>query len=552
MKLMTNVTLRDILRALVSLLLALWIYTSMIPSARGAELHFALTAEPKTVDPFLVADESAEAVRYLTEGSLIRVNRQTQLPEPDLAASWKVQANGTRIVFQLREGVTFPDGRPFTSADVVASFAKLLAPDLHSPIADTFRTDQGVVKVSAAGKYTVIAQFPVPTAQIERMFDQVSIVSAAAGSRPAPGLGPFVVAEHKPGVSILLRRNPAYWKRDEQGKPLPRVDSIRIDIEQNRDLELLRFRRGELQLIEKLTPDLFDRLAAEAPGTAVDAGPTLDSEFMWFNESPRAPLGRGARQWFQSRNFRRAISLAIHRDDLCRVVYKGHASPAAGPVSPSNKLWFKAGLTADTFNPQAATKLLEADGFRLQGSTLRDRAGNAVEFSLITNAGSKTRERMAAMIQQDLAKMGIRVNIVTLDFPSLIERITRSLNYEACLLGLVNVDADPSELMNILLSSASNHPWDPSEKSPATAWEAEIDRLMLAQASTADQRARKKSFDRVQEILQDQAPVIYLLHPNALAAVSPQVAGAKVTAFFPHTFWNAEYLTVKPRTPGGP
>ena len=229
---------------------------------------------------------------------------------------------------------------------------------------------------------------------------------------------------------------------------------------------------------------------------------------------------------------------------------RGHASPAAGPVSPANKLWFKTGLTPDAFDPQAATKLLEADGFRLQGNTLRDRGGNAVEFSLLTNAGSKTRERMAAMIQQDLAKLGIRVNIVTLDFPSLIERITRSLNYEACLLGLVNVDADPSELMNILLSSASNHPWNPSEKSPETEWEAEIDRLMLAQAATADQAARKKSFDRVQEILHEQAPVIYLLHPNALAAVSPQVSGAKATAFFPHTFWDAEHLTIRPRTPG--
>ena len=86
--------------------------------------------------------------------------------------------------------------------------------------------------------------------------------------------------------------------------------------EQNRDLELLRFRRGELQLIEKLTADMFDRLASETPGTVVDAGPTLDSEFLWFNESRRAPIGDGAKEWFQSRNFRRAISLAIHRDDL--------------------------------------------------------------------------------------------------------------------------------------------------------------------------------------------------------------------------------------------
>jgi peptide/nickel transport system substrate-binding protein len=174
-----------------------------------------------------------------------------------------------------------------------------------------------------------------------------------------------------------------------------------------------------------------------------------------------------------------------------------------------------------------------------------------VEFSLITNAGSKTRERIAILIQEDLAKVGIKVNIVTLDFPSLIERITRNLNYEACLLGLVNVDADPSELMNVLLSSASNHPWNPAQKSPETAWEAEIDRLMLAQAGTADHTARKKSFDRVQEILREQMPVIYLLHPNALAAISPQVAGAKVAAFFPHTFWDAEHVTIGAKPSGG-
>jgi peptide/nickel transport system substrate-binding protein len=110
----------------------------------------------------------------------------------------------------------------------------------------------------------------------------------------------------------------------------------------------------------------------------------------------------------------------------------------------------------------------------------------------------------------------------------------------------VNVDPDPSELMNILLSSASNHPWNPSEKTPETAWEEEIDRLMLAQAATADYRTRKRSFDRVQEIMREQQPVIYLLHPNSLSAVSKQVTGVKPTAFFPHTFWDAEHLKVMP------
>ncbi|HTB10030.1 MAG TPA: ABC transporter substrate-binding protein [Bryobacteraceae bacterium] len=482
----------------------------------AGQLRFALHDEPKTTDPLLMADESAEAIGYLTEGVLIRINRLTQKPEPELATSWKISKDSTKITFQLRPNIT--------SDVVVKTFERLLDPALHSPIADTFKTEKGTVKVTAQGPSTVTAEFPAPTASIEIMFDQVAIGS---------GLGPFVVAERKPGVFILLKKNPAYWK-----KPLPQVDTIRIDIEQNRDLELLRFKRGEIQLIDKLTPDLFERIPE-----AVDAGPTLDSEFLWFNQAKRAPIQEHTKDWFRSAAFRHAVSQAIQRADLCRVVYRGHATPAVGPIAPSNKLWFKEG-SASKLDP---LKLLISDGFHLENGVLRDRAGNAVEFSLITNAGSKTRERMAAMIQEDLSKLGIKINIVTLDFPSLIERMTRTLNYEACLLGLVNVDPDPSEMMNILLSSASNHPWNPSQKTPETPWEAEIDRLMLAQAATADYHVRKKNFDRVQEILREQEPIIYLLHPNSLSAVSKQLIGVKPTTFFPHTFWDAEHITVGSR-----
>ena len=107
-------------------------------------------------------------------------------------------------------------------------------------------------------------------------------------------------------------------------------------------------------------------------------------------------------------------------------------------------------------------------------------------FSIITNAGNKYRERMATMIQEDLQKIGIHVNVVTLDFPSLIERMTQTFDYEAILLGLTNVGLDPNEQMNVWLSSSENHQWNPQEKTPETAWEAEIDRLMRAQASSAD------------------------------------------------------------------
>jgi peptide/nickel transport system substrate-binding protein len=263
---------------------------------------------------------------------------------------------------------------------------------------------------------------------------------------------------------------------------------------------------------------------------------------MWFNQVSTAPIPAYKLRWFTSRNFRRAISSAINRDDLCKVVYNGHARPAMGPVSPANKLWFNARLQPVRFDPQGALQLLQQDGFQLSAGKLRDHDGHAVEFSVVTNAGNRTRERMAAMLQQDLRAIGITVNIVTLDFPSLIQRITQDFNYEAVLLGLVNVELDPNEQMNVWLSSSETHGWNPKQKTPATPWEEEIDRLMRAQASAMDDNARKKSFDRVQEIVADELPFIYLVNKNALTGVSPALENAKPVVLRPQTYWNIEYL----------
>ena len=108
----------------------------------------------------------------------------------------------------------------------------------------------------------------------------------------------------------------------------------------------------------------------------------------------------------------------------------------------------------------------------MDGQTLKDKDGHPVVFSLITNAGNRSRERMGSLIQQDLAQIGIKLNFVPLDFPSIIERITKSLDYEACLLGITNVDLDPNVQMNVWLSSGDNHQWNPGQKTPETAWEA--------------------------------------------------------------------------------
>jgi peptide/nickel transport system substrate-binding protein len=531
-------------KALAIIAICLGTFTGQAGAQGGGELKFCLRMEPKTLDPLKVEDEASAAIRYLTGGVLVRVNRQTQELEPELAVSWKVSKDGRQITFRLRTGVFFSDGTPFSAGDVAYTVQQLMDPALHSATGDAFRSGTGSVETKVISPTQISITFPAPVAGLDRLFDQVAILSERSPRRESAVLGPFMLADYKPGSTVLLKRNPNYWKTDEQGRKLPYLDSIRLDIQPNRDVEMLRFKRGELDLINSLDSEYFDKLAATAPQLVHDAGPSLDSEQLWFNQVAKSPLPAYKKNWFRSANFRHAISEAINREDLSSVVFHGHAQPAVGPFSPANKFWFNSKLKPQPYSPDAALKALQGDGFRMENGALKDRDGNAVVFSIITNAGSKVRERMAVLIQDDLQKIGIHVNVVTLDFPSLIERMTQSFDYEAIILGLTNVDLDPNGEMNVWLSSSENHQWNPQQKVPETAWEAEIDRLMRAQASSTDPRKRKEAFDRVQEIVVEQEPFIFLINKNALSAVSTAVHGAAPVILSPQTFWNAERLTV--------
>ena len=531
--------------------LSLFLLMGVFAPARGqsgGELHFCLHGEPKTFNPVLVDDEASENVRYLTGGVLIRLNRQSQALEPALATSWEISRDRRTITFHLRKDLHFSDGTPFTAEDVAYTMKLLMDPQTHSPTGDAFRSGEGSLEVRTPAADLVVITFPAPIAGLDRLFDQVAILSAHSPKKEMAVLGPFFVSDYKPGSYVLLARNPNYWKRDAQGHVLPYLDGVRLDIQRNRDIELVRFRRGELQLINRLDAEQFERLRHDNPAATRNAGTGLDAEEFWFNESPTAPLSEYKKAWFRMTEFRQAVSMAINRADLCRIVYGGYAKPAYGPVSPSNHFWFNSSLEDRRYDPKGALAMLAQAGFRYENEVLKDSAGNRVEFNLITNSGNAAREKMSVMIQQDLLQVGIKVNVVTLDFPSLIERMTRTLDYDACLLGLVNTDLDPDSQMTVWLSSGENHQWNPNQKTPATSWEAEIDKLMKEQASARTDNERKVKFDRVQQIVAEQQPFIYLLNKDVLLAVSPALLGTAPVVLNPQAFWNAETLRLAPGT----
>src|SRR5215467_5932979 len=223
----------------VLLVTQLILLLASIPSWAQSELRFCIASDPKTFNPLLVEDDSTQAVEYLTGGVLIRVNRLTQSAEPELATSWKV-VGGKTITFKLREGVRFSDGTPFSADDVAYTVQRLMDPSLHSPIGDSFRSGEGKVITSVSARDRISVTFPAPIAGLDKLFDQVAVMSAKSPQKEMAVLGPYYVADYQAGSYLLLKRNPNYWKRDAAGRSLPYTDSVRLYVQQNRDAEMLR------------------------------------------------------------------------------------------------------------------------------------------------------------------------------------------------------------------------------------------------------------------------------------------------------------------------
>ncbi len=185
----------------------------------------------------------------------------------------------------------------------------------------------------------------------------------------------------------------------------------------------------------------------------------------------------------------------------------------------------------------------DADGL------LEDASGGPVRFSLLTQKGNTARERGAVVIQEELRKVGVGVDVVMLDPGALIDRFARA-DYDAIYFGTAASDTDPAVNLDFWLSSGSFHIWNPGQAEPATDWERRIDELMRQQVSTLDAGRRKRLFDEVQRIFAERLPALYFVAPRVIVATSHRVANATPVLLRPQILWNAEVLAVEPTRPG--
>src|SRR5258708_35584955 len=142
-------------------------------------------------------------------------------------------------------------------------------------------------------------------------------------------------------------------------------------------------------------------------------------------------------------------------------------------------------------------------------SSRLDSDGKPVEFSILTSSSNADRAKMAALVKDDLKQLGMRVQVVPLEFRSLLDRVTQSKEYDACVMGIASLDADPNSDINVWLSSGGTHLWNPSQAHPATPWEAEIDRLFDSQMSARTFDERTTNYDRIQEVIAGHDTMVF-------------------------------------------
>jgi len=537
----------------------------------GGHLKVGQRAEPKTLNPVIATDAASREVIGRLNADLIEINRATQKTEPALAKSWNTSADGRTFTLQLRKGIRFSDGRPFDVDDVIFSFAVYMDEAVDSPQRDLLIIDGKPMTVTKIDPYTVRFTLPRPYAAAERIFDGFPMLpkhllekpyregklaqawSLNAQASEIAGLGPFRLKQYVPGQQIVVERNPYYWKVDRDNHRLPYLDEMVFLFVGTEDAQVLRFEAGETDVISRLSSENYNLLSREEPraGSQLsDLGPSLEYNFVVFNLNDLSgkKLDAVARKqaWFRDLKFRQAINAAVDREGIVRLVYGTRGTPLWGNVGPGNRFWINQALPHPARSPETARQLLKSAGFSWnKNGQLLDASGQTVEFTIITSSSNAQRMKMATLLQDDLSHLGMQVHVVPLEFRAVIDRVFQSFDYDAAIMALGGGDADPNPEMNVWMSNGTSHLWNLGEKQPATGWEREIDELMQQQMVTLDYAKRKRLYDRVQQLIFENLPFIFLATPNILAGADARVGNFRPAVLDPYTLWNADELYLR-------
>ena len=542
---------------------------------QGGSLTYRISSPVKTLNYLMADDEpTVLATLFLINGRLIELDHQSQAYVPALAESYATAPDGRTVDLTLREGLKFSDGQPLTTADVAFTMQAIYDKETGSPIfRDGMLVNGKEIETKVIDGRKMQFVFPEMVASVENYLENLAILPKhALGSDLQTGKlgaswpitadpktvvssGPFMVDSAQAGERVTLKRNPNYWKKDPAGNQLPYLDTLILEIVSDPNNTLARVQQGMIGVADRIRASDFATLkGSESAVRPHDAGPGLTTDHIWFNlntakKSGESLEGTPKYKWFSDKRFRKAVAHAIDRKSIAGTTLQGLATPLYGFVPAGNRAWLDPNLPKPEYDLERAKSLLTEAGFtqKMNGDKpeLFDKDGNRVEFTLIVRAENEPRKLIAAVVQEDLARLGIAMHVAPVDTKSLTERWSSTYDYDAVLDGTSVTALDPSSFAGILLSSASVHQWRPKQAKPSTEWEATIDELFAQQAQEPDQAKRKALFNQIQGIISEEMPIVPVTSRHIVSAANNQVGNLAPSGILPFSLWNADRLFIR-------
>jgi peptide/nickel transport system substrate-binding protein len=563
---------------------------------RGGEVTYRLSAPPKTFNYVMGVDEPSNIVAFfMLESRLVEFDHDTQEYVPALAESWKADADERSVDVTLRDGLKFSDGQPLTSDDVAFTLRAIYDDRVPSPVyRDAMKIGDKPIGITVADARHFTLTFAqavnvpenymsnlavLPRHVLEPLLEKSADTSANANAPAKPGgaagmsafadaysvttdpksivtSGKFVVEASVPGERVVLTRNPFYWKKDSAGNQLPYLDKITLEVITDESNSVARLGQGTLDIYDRLRPSDFASLrAGVGDARGYDLGPGLYTDDLWFNmntgkrEDGKPYVDPVKLAWFSDLRFRRAVSHAVDREHIAANVWQGLATPLYGFITPGNRAWVANDLPRDEYDLEKSRALLRDAGFVTRGSAdapeLYDAKGNRVEFTIIVPSGTKTRVDAAAVVQEDLSKLGMKVAVAPVANAQLSDRVNKIYDYEAVLYGTSATEPDPSGYADLLRSSSPQHWWNAKQPKPATDWEARLDELTEQQAHETDHERRRALFHEIQQIMVENLPLIPLVTRHIAVAANTRIGNYRPSPLPPFSIWNAEELFIK-------
>jgi peptide/nickel transport system substrate-binding protein len=534
----------------------------------GGTLTASLRSEPRTFNRIVDRQVPTDTYSMLTSSKLVRVNRATQDVEPSLVEKWAVSADNLTYTLQLRQGVTWSDGAPFTSADVLFSFQAIYDPKVDSLLASSLKIGGKPLTVTAPDANTVVVTFPSTFGPGVALLDNVTLApkhkyeaalkagtfAKAIGVDTPPAdlvsIGPFKLTTYAPGQRLVFDRNPRYWKKDVAGLPLPYLNQVIFEIVPDQNAELVRLQSGQFDMLQQQvrSEDIATLRPLEQQGKLklIELGVGADPDLFFFNLRSPYWAKDPRREWIATKEFRQAISHAIDREAFANTVFLGAGVPIWGPVTPGNQKWFSPNVRRYGYSVERAKEILAGLGLtnRDADEWLEDPKGTEAQFTVIAYRGNSSVERGAAILRDELKPLGIKVDVVLLEQGALIQRMLKG-DFESIYFVVSQTNLDPAMNSDFWLSSGSAHVWNIGQPKPATEWEKQIDDLMITVMGSVDQVERKRAFDEIQKVFADNLPVLYFVAPRMYMGVSTRTGGLTPSILRPQLLWNAERITVK-------